>query len=760
MLVDARVRKDIEQMRSRLDSQGKLLSKQQVTHYCSVFRDRFGPDRLSRVNGEELLELIHNHSKKNSLVYWLEFKNDDEFPAAFGSIAGGSALKFIIYRRKETGVWMTGHPTKQKELTVEEAIHFAERHRDELISGAEVLEKLPSGANEEEYARMQDEMNRVAPTVSNLAWGHKYLFLLYPDKLDDYHNPDYQRYHLVKILQPPPPGDGRYVVAGRYVSVARELNVPMNNLTHVLSARDGSPHGYFVFDIDQLVPSGDPRVEMVRNNCLILGWRDLGDLSHVRYDQDSKNKLYSLIDSRHLSTMIANAVFTFVAILQERDIVVLRSEGRIFGICRITGEYSFSDSSQWPHRRPVKWLSSEKWNLPEHDGSAKRVLRRTGSYNNRVEIERHIMYPVWDPGSWDAIQEQPKPEVPQGYSAGIQDAIRRVSAILSRKLQAILYGPPGTGKTFIADIAAREIAADMNFGRGFEELGDEQKKAITGTMETSGFVRMCTFHPAYGYEDFMEGYRPKTHQGQVEFELEDGVFKKLCDDAREDGEHSYFLIIDEINRGDIPRILGELLTVMEKDKRGKLVVLPLSRDSFCVPGNVYVIGTMNTADRSIALLDTALRRRFGFIELMPDYSVLGDAAIEDIPLGPWLEALNAAVRNHVGRDARNLQIGHAYLLDAGAPVAAYSRFVELLRDDIIPLLEEYCYEDYGSLAKILGKGLVDVQNQCLRRELFDVLQKDQLVEALLQPFPDLATEYHVATIAAREVEEEGDAVEE
>ena len=153
--------------------------------------------------------------------------------------------------------------------------------------------------------------------------------------------------------------------------------------------------------------------------------------------------------------------------------------------------------------------------------------------------------------------------------------------------------------------------------------------------------------------------------------------------------------------GDIPRIFGELLTLLEKDKRGLEIILPLSGDNFAVPANVYLIGTMNTADRSIALLDTALRRRFGFVELMPDVSVLGTTSVGgNIPLGPWLAALNDRLREHLGRDARNLQIGHAYLLEGGRPVTDFNHFVRLLAEDVVPLLEEYCYEDYVALARI------------------------------------------------------------
>ena len=134
----------------------------------------------------------------------------------------------------------------------------------------------------------------------------------------------------------------------------------------------------------------------------------------------------------------------------------------------------------------------------------------------------------------------------------------------------------------------------------------------------------------------------------------------------------------------------------------------MSRSAFRVPPNVLLIGTMNTADRSIALLDTALRRRFGFVELMPDASLLEGATVAGIPLGPWLDALNRRICEHVGRDARNLQVGHSFLLEGGQPVKDAVRFFRVVRDEIIPLLEEYCYEDFDALHSILGSGLVDL----------------------------------------------------
>jgi 5-methylcytosine-specific restriction protein B len=264
---------------------------------------------------------------------------------------------------------------------------------------------------------------------------------------------------------------------------------------------------------------------------------------------------------------------------------------------------------------------------------------------------------------------------------------------------------------------------------------------------------MCCFHPAYGYEDFIEGYRPELHEGRMSFTLREGIFKEVCRDAEAQPERQFYLIIDEINRGDIPRIFGELLTIIEKDKRGKTVVLPLSRSAFRVPPNVSLIGTMNTADRSIALLDTALRRRFGFVELMPDVSLLDQTSVSEIPLGPWLEALNRRICEHVGRDARNLQIGHSFLLEGGKPVKGTARFFQVVRDEIIPLLEEYCYEDYDALHAILGENLVDLTNHAIRHDLFEEPFHQELVQALLAPCPDILTSLKVAaTITSNDTE--------
>lgn len=133
-MLDAHVRDHLKRRYEQLLAQ--LPSREKLAEYYATFRGRFAPEKLRQLDGEELLNIIHAHGNRDSLVYWLEFKNDEEFPEFFGSIAGGSALKFGIYRRKETNTWMTGSPTDQKEISIDDAIKIARTHRDQLIAGA------------------------------------------------------------------------------------------------------------------------------------------------------------------------------------------------------------------------------------------------------------------------------------------------------------------------------------------------------------------------------------------------------------------------------------------------------------------------------------------------------------------------------------------------------------------------------------------------------------------------------------------------
>lgn len=231
-------------------------------------------------------------------------------------------------------------------------------------------------------------------------------------------------------------------------------------------------------------------------------------------------------------------------------------------------------------------------------------------------------------------------------------------------------------------------------------------KKPSGKNKTVNRYEFVTFHQAYSYEDFVEGIRPELNEesGELSYSPQDGVFRRICQRAEADPEHRYAIFIDEINRGNVAKIFGELITLIETDKRtsgdkGMRITLPYSRELFGVPVNLDIYGTMNTADRSIALLDTALRRRFLFKELMPDTSKIagsdgaGNIFDEDgkqINLRKLLDAMNHRIRFLLSRD---LMLGHAYLCE----VKSFEQLKSVFLDQLIPLLQEYFYEDWHKI---------------------------------------------------------------
>ena len=749
--LDPHILQSMESCYTLLLKRGEFLTKEQLSDCYALFRERFGQERLQALDGEALLNTMHAHGSQDSLVYWLEFKSSPDFPTRqFGSISGGSALKFGLYKNKDSGEWMAGHPTNQKTLSIGDAVAIARKHRNQLIAAVAVIKELPVGASNQQYVELQNKLDQVAPDVSPFAWGHKYLSLLFPDKLDDFHADFIQRHALIKLLHLPPMHPGLYVAAGRFVRLAMQMNWPINYLTGVLNERNGPARKYW--RIGTKLGEGEAAQniwpDMKAGGYAAVGWAELGDLSPVLAGEDVKGKLAEMLikeyqNEPNVASRKAGEIRNFAKDMGESDVILAAEGERILGIGLIKGPYRFETTppENAPHRRQVEWHITPEWKLPVSEGLRTTVWKLRKDDRNLVEVERKLL----DPALPNISQPMARAQSPQ---KAIRKIVRlegkipgQLQTILERKGQAILYGPPGTGKTHWGNKTALDLVAVGSFGCLYDNLSPEQKKNVDGDGANSGFLRSCTFHPAFGYEDFIEGYRPRQGTGgQLVFEKRDGIFKKLCSDASK-SDRKFVLLIDEINRGDIPRIFGELLTLLEKNKRGQQVILPLSGDSFSVPNNVLVIGTMNTADRSIALLDTALRRRFGFVELMPDYETLAGAiAGEAIPLGKWLEALNNRVRQHVGKDARNLQIGHAYFLDDnGKPITDFGIFARIIAEDIIPLLEEYCYENYDALSEILGEAMIDRERQRVRDELFAPARRQDLIQALMAPSPDLTT---------------------
>lgn len=718
----------IKQTSEKLLMSNKLVSAEKLRQGFSLFSQKFSPNVLKSLDGELLLNTMFNIGNRDGLAYWLEFKNDDGFETnAYGSIAGGSSFKYVMYKRNIDDKWVTGNPQAPTVLSVDEAISLAREMRDILILGSDAIrELLVYEPGIDEYRKLQKFLDdNMKHSMSRLAWVHKYYHMIYPDLIDSFHVARFQRHGLICCGIKPPKEDNLYEMAGHYMLIARKCGLPIDYVHAAIKELYGPPVRYFRIGTGE---EGKYWPDMKANSYVAIGWKELRDLRAYSESSDMKKDIQErliilrLNDNKTASTK-AGEIMRFYRGIETGDIVVAVSGEKVLGIGRVTGNYKYVEERPYPHCLSVEWIRifDMPVKLPKPGEGKLTSCYPYKDIDNIMEINRLI---------------REKPIIEPLPLTGI---IAEIEGGLERKKQVILYGPPGTGKTYYAEKACCEFASRNMFNKPFNQLSDDEKKSITGDGRTYGIVRMCCFHPSYGYEDFIEGIRPRVSASQTLFEKKDGIFKRICSDALENPDIDYYLIIDEINRGDISRIFGELIMLIEKNKRGKQVTLPLSNEPFQVPGNVYIVGTMNTADRSIALLDVALRRRFGFIELMPDYTLLEGVVFEGLPLDGWLRELNARIREHLGKDARNLQIGHSYFLEEGKPVTGKDTFRRIVREDIIPLIEEYCYGDYDMISRILGEGLVDVKNQVIRTELFSSQDISNLVNALLSPCPAIRT---------------------
>lgn len=257
-----------------------------------------------------------------------------------------------------------------------------------------------------------------------------------------------------------------------------------------------------------------------------------------------------------------------------------------------------------------------------------------------------------------------------------------------------------------------ETLADGEYNK---DIAEEKLLAYKEKFVSYPLIETVTFHPSYTYQDFVEGISVETaEKNQILYKPKDGVFKKICDRAIANSDYKYVLIIDEINRGDISSIFGELFTLLEDTKRmGEAeelnINLPYSKDDktgnpkkLIVPKNLHVVATMNTVDKSIALIDVALRRRFEFIEVKPNYALLNND-LEGIDLGEMLKVINERISILKNE---HYQIGHSYFLK----VEDFEALKEVMNKNIIPLLQEYFYDDWQSICAVLNQSYSNPKN--------------------------------------------------
>ena len=417
-----------------------------------------------------------------------------------------------------------------------------------------------------------------------------------------------------------------------------------------------------------------------------LGWDELGDLSAMDRAQFEAAQARAIIEHTAFTEKGTDQVWTFAKQIKPGDrIVANQGMFKVVGVGTVTGSYMYvGNAVEYRHRLPVRW-----------DDVRPRKVNQRG----------------WRP----TIMELDKEQFDQISRSLVElDEPTALQKLLLARKNVVLYGPPGTGKTHAAFQLARAWA-DQN---------------------APDSVWQVTFHPSFAYEDFIEGFRPAANG---KFELRKGIFVQAAEAARTKPDVPFLLVIDELNRGDVARLFGELITLIEADKRREEMQrkLPYSQLDFWVPPNLHLLGTMNTADRSISLLDIAIRRRFCFLEYRPEGDVIRSSTahyqdVAGIDLAGLMDAINARL-SRIGID-RDRAIGHCHFLIPREHSDPLGLLRERLRYDIIPLVEEYCYADRARMREVFGKlvgedgrgndGIIS-NDELLSRELVRIAGADE-----------------------------------
>ena len=414
--------------------------------------------------------------------------------------------------------------------------------------------------------------------------------------------------------------------------------------------------------------------EFYKSGIMGIGWDDVTDLKGFSSKEEIKDYMKKVYDPSYSYKNNAHCLWQFANEIKVGDVIfVKKGMHKIIGKGIVTSDYIYDTSrSTYKHIRKVDWQNKGEW---EHPGQAvMKTLTNISAYpdyvqkllalfaedtSEEVSEQKEIKYPLYSKD--DFLNEVYMDE----------DTYNTLTELLEAKYNVILQGAPGVGKTF----AAKRLAY-----------------SIMGQKDTSR-VAMVQFHQSYSYEDFIQGYRPSKDG----FELENGTFYKFCKEAEEDNERPYFFIIDEINRGNLSKILGELMMLIEKDKRGEKIKLLYSNEWFTVPQNVRIIGMMNTDDRSLALMDYALRRRFAFFDFAPAFSSEGFKNYLAEKNSQKLESLITAVEslnNTISSDESlgdGFRIGHSYFCTDGEITDEWLKSV--VEYEVIPLIKEYWFDE-------------------------------------------------------------------
>lgn len=661
------------------------VSVEKMKELLNTFSIKFSPETLKNIPKEQILkEMFYTSDSKNDcMCYWLEFQPQSR--ECFGSIAGGSSYKFGLFQRKEDNVWIGGNPTKPEELTDEEAVRIGCEIRDNLLKGAEIIKNAVLDSVED-YEKLDIELNNSIGKYASMAWVHKYYQMIFSTKFATWHSTAWQNHILYAYGIKP--SEKYYGRSGQLVIIANYAKMYPAYFAHASYDKFGEIRQFCRIGTSD----GENKyfAEWKKNNIVAIGWNDIGSLQNYiqgnyinkKAIADKLKEIYYPEDSRTASRK-AGEISTFYHTSNNTIFVAMDGE-TLFALGDSIGTYYYEKSLDMANCKTIKWHmcfnNNEK--LPNKSEGHLTSCIVISDADNLLYLYHKYYYEMREEEEFVKVEEKV-----------LIKRSPRTEHIHS--LNQIIYGAPGTGKTYSSIEYAVAIIEKRAVNTA--QLTQEERRDLMDKYENfvkNGQITFTTFHQSYGYEEFIQGIRPDSSSGTVNFKKADGLFKKIADKALPDIENNYVIIIDEINRGNISKIFGELITLIEEDKRcGEInqlsATLPLG-DTFTIPNNLYIIGTMNSADKSISLIDTALRRRFTFIEMAPNEDIIDNTILQNT-----LRELNAYLRKELR--STDLLLGHSFFIGKNA-----ENLGDIMNNNIIPLLYEYFYDDEAKVKKALA----------------------------------------------------------
>lgn len=817
-------------------------NEEDINDYVDSFKNRFSPDKLKVLQGEDLLKLFYTEdsdsNKTNSLCYALEHGDNNNF----GSIKGGPVYKFYLHQSKETKSWAFG----KDEISESTALSKANEIIDKLYRGYHVIEdviKLNNFDSIDDYINLALKLKSILDELYERKWVQKYFSILFfENKLFScYYSEDWQK-HILYALGICP-NDDCYVRNGQIAIVAKLTGLSHQDFYKTLSEKFGEPRNFYLLGTTETEKGKDIKHKyasvFIKEKVVAIGWNNLGNLEEL-YVNDNKINTDSIKNglinhcscTKRVASTKAKEIATFYN-TGANDIFVAKDGHTLLGFIDNLGKYEYRPDLPFYHTKKGSWhFKFEDNNKLIEDENPQTSCKQIIKDRNLL-----FLYDRYFNGT-EKIPEDLKVNI--DYSKQINQPFVKELKILHKKKNMILQGAPGTGKTYSTALLAVGII-DEDDSLDYSDYNAVVKKYEAYKKE--GLIEFTTFHQSLDYEDFIEGLVPEVvssgEEGEnstINYKATPGIFKRICDNAINSGKeqpksnfdvvwsalinylnendfleiplerneskkfkielnqsgdglinryntkgeltttskyftkaqlfniyngkpgvhegghdnyrraivkylktddsssklnvklddnitvsksskkHNYVLIIDEINRGNVAKIFGELITLLEADKREfsdndliskgipdtiHTLSIPLKylKDEFgnpeylTVPSNLYIIGTMNTTDRSVGSIDYALRRRFTFVTIKADPKVIENYYSNNSSLQK--DALN--LFNNVNKfiednkacemDLEDLKPGHSYYLASDE-----DELEERWDYEILPLLVEY-YND-------------------------------------------------------------------